>query len=78
MLEGYYSVELSEKIRRGQKENALKCNYNGGSIALGYCVDREQYYQIDSETAPIVQEIFTRYADGEPIKEITSSLNAKN
>ena len=39
MLEGYaeyYSAELSEKIQRGQKENALKCRSNGGNVPLGY------------------------------------------
>ena len=38
MLEGYaeyYSAELSEKIHRGQKENALKCKSNGGNLPLG-------------------------------------------
>ena len=42
MLEGmaeYYSAELSEKIKRGQKENALKCKYNGGALPIGYTVD---------------------------------------
>ena len=41
MLEGYaeyYSAELSEKIQRGQKENALKCRSNGGNIPLGYTI----------------------------------------
>lgn len=41
MLEGYaeyYSAELSEKIQRGQKENALKCKNNGGNTPLGYVV----------------------------------------
>ena len=35
MLEGmaeYYSAELSVKVKRGQKENALKCKANGGMI----------------------------------------------
>ena len=35
MLEGYaeyYSAELSQKIRRGQHDNALKCKNNGGNI----------------------------------------------
>ena len=35
MLEGYaefYSAELSEKIHRGQKENALKGKNNGGGV----------------------------------------------
>ena len=38
MLEGmaeYYSAELSEKIHRGQRENALKGKNNGGGVPLG-------------------------------------------
>ena len=80
MLEGYaeyYSAELSEKVLRGLTENALKGKYNGGALPLGYMTDSEQHFQIDPLTAPIVQEIFTRYADGETVAEITSSLNAR-
>lgn len=39
MLEGmaeYYSAELSEKVKRGHKENALKCRNNGGTTPYGY------------------------------------------
>ena len=32
---------------------------------------------IDPETAPIVQEIFTRYANGEPAEKIAASLNER-
>lgn len=80
MLEGYaefYSAELSEKILRGMKENALKCKYNGGSIPLGYTVDTEQRYIIHPTTAPIVQEIFTLYADGTTVTEICDALNKR-
>ena len=44
LLEGYaefYSAELSEKIHRGQKENALKGKNNGGGIPLGYLLDKK-------------------------------------
>lgn len=35
----YYSAELSQKIHRGQKENALKGKNNGGGIPLAiFCV----------------------------------------
>ena len=34
-------------------------------------------YHIDPETAPIVQEIFSRYADGEPAEKIAASLNER-
>lgn len=80
MLEGYaeyYSVDLSEKIVRGLTENALKCKYNGGGLPLGYKTDAGQHFIIDPMTAPIVQEVFQRYADGETIVEIADSLNTK-
>ena len=32
----YYSAELSEKTKRGMKENALKCKVNGVVVPLGY------------------------------------------
>lgn len=61
VLEGYaefYSAELAEKVVRGMTENALKCKYNGGSVPFGYVVDKEQHFQIDPVTAPMVQEIY--------------------
>jgi DNA invertase Pin-like site-specific DNA recombinase len=80
MLDGmaeYYSAELSVKVKRGQKENALKCKANGGTIPFGYKVNSERYYEIDSLTAPIVLEMFTRYADGQTVAEISEELNSR-
>ncbi len=80
LLEGYaefYSVELSEKIHRGQKENALKGRNNGGGIPLGYVLGSDQRLEVDPLTAPLVVEIFTRYAEGEIVREIVQSLNER-
>ena len=80
MLEGYaeyYSAELSEKIQRGQKENALKCKNNGGNTPLGYVVGADGVLAVDPLTAPLVTEIFTLYDSGESISEITASLNGR-
>jgi DNA invertase Pin-like site-specific DNA recombinase len=80
MLDGmaeYYSAELSVKVKRGQKENALKCKANGGMLPFGYKVNAERYYEIDPLTAPIVLEMFTRYADGQTVKEISDDMNAR-
>ena len=80
LLEGYaefYSVELSEKIHRGQKENALKGLNNGGGIPLGYVLGKDQRLEIDPLTAPLVVEIFTRYAEGETVRSIVKSLNER-
>ena len=80
MLEGYaeyYSAELSQKIHRGQKENALKCRNNGGNIPLGYVVGPEGVLVVDPLTAPLVKEIFTMYDEGKTISEITKTLNQR-
>ena len=68
MLEGmaeYYSANLSQNIRRGQRENALEGKFIGGTIPLGYKLDADKRYVIDTEKAPIVREIFQRYNSGE-------------
>lgn len=80
LLEGYaefYSVELSEKIHRGQKENALKGLNNGGGIPLGYVLGKDKRLEIDPLTAPLVVEIFTRYAEGETVRSIVESFNER-
>ncbi len=80
MLEGmaeYYSAELSVKVKRGLKENALKGKMNGGATTLGYYVNEERKLVIDETTAPIVRETFTMYADGKMIKDIMKHFNNK-
>lgn len=81
LLEGmaeYYSAELSVKIRRGQTDNALKGLNNGGGVPLGYILNKEtKKFEIDEMTAPIVREIFERYAAGESIKNIMNDLNCR-
>ena len=80
MLEGlaeYYSVELGVKVKRGLTENALKARHNGGTIPFGLMVDEEQKYQPDPLTAPIVREMFERYADGESVAAIRDSFSAR-
>lgn len=73
----FYSAELSEKIHRRQKGNALKSRNHGGGIPLGYVLGDEQKLVIDPLIAPLVQEIFARYAEGETIRSIVESLNER-
>ena len=81
MLEGmneYYSAELSVKIRRGQKENAMKCKNNGGGTPLGFRINKKTgKLEIDPLTAPIAREVFERYANGEMMKDIVESLTSR-
>lgn len=73
----YYSDELAQKIKRGMDINAEKCLCTGGNVALGYNVGADKHFQIDPETAPIVQMIYEMYADGKTVKEITTFLNSQ-
>ncbi|MCI6227228.1 MAG: recombinase family protein [Clostridiales bacterium] len=81
MLEGYaeyYSAELSQKIRRGQQDNAIKCMNNGGNTPLGYYVDKATgKLDIDPETAPYVRELFSRYADGERLTVLQAEMEQR-
>lgn len=79
MLEGYaeyYSAELAVKVTRGMVENALKAKYNGGTVTLGYVIDKNQDFQIDPMTAPAVLEMFQMYAAGATMQEIVDNMNA--
>lgn len=79
LLEGYaeyYSAELSEKVIRGLTENALQCKYNGGALPLGYTIDQEQHFQLDTLTAPFVIKAFELYAQGATIMQVVHFLNA--
>ena len=80
LLEGmaeYYSAELSEKVTRGLKENALKCKYNGGTLPIGYSTDKNQNFVIDPLTAPAILDAFKHYAEGATMQQITDELNLK-
>ncbi len=80
VLEGmaeYYSLQLSQNVRRGYLENAKKCKYAGGRIPLGYKLDEDKHFIIDPDTAPIVRSIFEMYAGGKTITEIIEVLNAQ-
>ena len=79
LLEGmaeYYSAELSQKLRRGMRESALKCHATGGNVPLGYKIGEDKRFEIDEKTAPVVRKIFEMYAEGYTCKEICDYLNS--
>lgn len=75
-LAEYYSAELSEKVTRGMNINAEKCLSNGGATPFGYKIENKRYV-LNEKTAPIVKEIFTKYANGMRIKDICDDLNER-
>lgn len=72
----YYSAELSQKIRRGQRESREKGNFVGGGIAFGYKVVNKKVLLNDSE-AEVVRYIFKQYASGVNAREIIDILNKR-
>ena len=69
-LAEYYSAELSEKMRRGMRESALKGRAISRCRALGLTTDSDKHFIIDPKTAPIVHFIFERYAAGDSPTEM--------
>ena len=77
VLEGmaeYYSVELSQKIKRGLNINAEKGLAIGGMKILGYKIE-DKHYVIDENTAPIVKKIFDMYISGKTMADVIRYLN---
>lgn len=79
LLEGmaeYYSAELSQKVKRGLRESALKGHCLGANHMLGYdIVDKK--YKVNPDQAEIVRQIFHEYASGSTATQICSWLKEK-
>ena len=73
----YYIKDLAMKTSRGMTENAIKGKFNGGYVTFGYFIDEDRHFQRDPATAPVVTDIFIRYAGGETIKSIIEDLTVK-
>jgi len=73
-LAEHFIIQHSKNVSRGLTYNAEKALYNGHKI-LGYIGKPNQRYEIDPETAPIIQRAFESYAMGKPMKVIADELN---
>lgn len=72
----YFSIELSQKVKRGMAINAEKGLSNGGKIPFGY-KSVNKHLAIDEEKAPYVKTIFQMYANGSRIIDIADYLNKR-
>lgn len=79
VLEGmaeYYSLQLSQNVKRGHLESAKKRKVHGGKMLPGYRVGPNREYEIDPDTAPIIKMIFDMYASGKyTMSGIVQELN---
>ena len=72
----YYSANLSENIKRGQSASVAKGWFCGGSAPMGYRVQDHKLVP-DEKTAPLVRELYQRYANGESLASIAEDFNAR-
>jgi site-specific DNA recombinase len=73
----FYSRNLSNEIKKGQRETALQCKHVGGPTALGYDVDPvTRRYVINEYESRIVREVFEQYSDGVGYAKILDYLNS--
>lgn len=73
-LAEYYSANLAENVKRGLYDSALERKILS-KPTYGYRKSSTGTYEIDPDTAPIVQRIFQEYADGKPYMKILADLN---
>ncbi len=78
LMEGlaeYYSAELSQKIKRGMRESALKAHSTGAGHCLGYKTAPDKSIIVDPEGAKAVQTVFDMYIKGGSQADICDYLN---
>ena len=72
----WYSRNLAQEVRKGQKENALQAKFNGGRPPLGYKIVNQRY-EIEPREAEAVRLIFDMYLHGSGYIEIAAELNRR-
>lgn len=70
----YYSANLSQNVKRGNYDSALK-RQTVGQLVFGLRRGPDKKFEHDPNTAPIVKRIFTEYASGRPAVDIYTDLN---
>ena len=66
-MAAYYSEQLSQNMRRGQRVSASKAQSAGDNRLLGYKTGTDKKFVIDPETAPTTKLVFGLYAQGKTI-----------
>lgn len=75
-MDEYYSAELGRKMKRGKQESFRKGRFIGKLPPFGYKVV-DHRLAVDELTAPIAQEVFQRFANGEKQNQILTDLNRR-
>lgn len=73
ILSEYYSDNLSDEVKKGLKENALKGLHNGGYPLFGYRVENQEYF-INELEATFVRKMFRAAADRQGFTQLIKEL----
>lgn len=71
----YYSIDLSQKVKRGRYESAKKGKWAGGHLPPGLIAE-DGYIKLNEDYAPYIRQAFSDYADGEQKTTILEYLNS--
>lgn len=77
VMEGYaeyYSANLSQNVKRGLYDSALK-RQTLGQTCFGLRKGADKRWEIDPATGPLVRRIFEDYVGGKSAKDICDELN---
>lgn len=69
----WYSKNLSENVKRGRRDNALKCHANGERL-FGYSINKDGHYEANEAEAALVRYVFTLYSQGNSFHTIEARL----
>ena len=78
LLEGmaeYYSLELSQKVKRGIHDSAVQCKHVGSTVPFGYLVTENKDIVLHPTNHLITKAMFDEYASGDSIKDILKKYN---
>lgn len=78
LMEGlaeYYVADLRQKVKRGQRESALKGLAVSGMAAYGYAISPDKKYIENENESWVVKYVFEHYASGNTATEIIDGLN---
>lgn len=78
LMEGlaeYYVADLRQKVKRGQRESALKGLAVSGMAAYGYKISDEKRYVENEDESWVVKYVFEHYAAGKTATEILDELS---
>lgn len=79
VINSFYSADISEKVRSGKRNKALRGDFLSAFAPIGYCKDKKNKNKllVDENSANIVRQIFELAASGMSVLKITALLNAE-